>query len=179
MDNLVDERIKADVLVIGAGGAGTRAAIAAAEGGAKVIITCKDLFGKSGCTPVAMGGYGGMQGYAGDDWLLHFHDTVIGSGLMNNQKLVEILAKEARERLLELEEWGSAFDRDEKNDIALRKFGGHLLPRSCISGDRTGREMLWALKRKCWASELVQIVEETGWIYVLENALLKEELHKH
>lgn len=161
MNNLVDEKIKADILIIGAGGAGTRAAIAAADKGARVVIACKDLFGRSGCTPVAMGGYAGMQGYEGDSWMLHFHDTVMGGGLMNNQKLVEILAKEARDCLLELEDWCAAFDRDEKGMIYLRKFGGHLVPRSCISGDRTGREMMWALKRRCWASHLVQIVDET------------------
>jgi len=161
MSSVGGKRIKTDVLVIGGGGAGTRAGIAAAGGGAKVVIACKDLFGHSGCTPVAMGGYAGMQAYPGDDWKSHFEDTVFGGGAINNQKLVEILTKDARTRLLELEDWGATFDRDEKDEIYLRRFGGHTHPRSAISGDRTGREMMWALKRKCWANDLIQVVEET------------------
>jgi len=157
-----------DVLVMGAGGAGMRAAIAAAEKGARVVIAAKDLFGHSGCTPVAKGGYAGMQG-PGDDWKLHFEDTVRGGGGINNQKLVEIMAKQARERLLELEEWGAAFDRDMDGSIYLRKFGGHSAPRSCISGDVTGREMIWALKRKCWEHELIEVADETYINQLLVN----------
>jgi succinate dehydrogenase/fumarate reductase flavoprotein subunit len=149
------EKISTDVLVMGAGGAGTRAAIAAAESGAKVIITAKDLFGHSGCTPVAKGGYNRMQGHPGDSWKVHFEDTVRGGGALNNQKLVETFTKQARDRLLELEEWGSAFDRNKDGSIYLRKFGGHVQPRSAISGDVTGREMMWALKRKCWENDLI------------------------
>lgn len=163
------KKIKTDVMIMGAGGAGARAAIAAADGGARVVVTSKDLFGKSGCTPVAMGGYAGMQAYPGDDWLLHFNDTVIGGGLMNNQRLVEILVKEARDQLFELEDWCAAFDRDEKGEIYLRQFGGHLVPRSCVSGDRTGREMMWALKRRCWGNDLIQIVDETYITKLLVN----------
>jgi len=161
MTNVVDKTVKTDVLVMGAGGAGTRAAIAAADRGAKVTIASKDLFGHSGCTPVAKGGYGGMQGHPGDDWKVHFEDTVRGGGGLNNQKLVEILTKNARGRLLELEEWGAAFDRNKEGGIYLRQFGGHTKPRSAISGDVTGREMMWALKRKCWASDLIEIADET------------------
>jgi len=157
-----------DVLVMGAGGAGMRAAIAAAEKGARVVIAAKDLFGHSGCTPVAKGGYGGMRG-PGDDWKLHFEDTVRGGGGINNQKLVEVMAKQARERLLELEEWGAAFDRDKDGSIYLRKFGGHSAPRSCISGDVTGREMIWALKRKCWGNKLIEVADETYISQLLVN----------
>lgn len=155
------KRVKTDVLVVGAGGAGARAAIAAAEGGAKTTVAVKDLFGHSGCTPVAKGGYAGMQGHPSDDWRVHFQDTVRGGGALNNQKLVEIFTKDARARLLELEEWGAAFDRSEDGGIYLRKFGGHTQPRSCISGDVTGREMMWALKRKCWSHDLIDIAAET------------------
>jgi succinate dehydrogenase/fumarate reductase flavoprotein subunit len=161
MGNITKKKVSTDVLIVGAGGAGTRAAIASAGGGAKTIITAKDLFGHSGCTPVAKGGYGGMQGHPGDDWKVHFQDTVRGGGALNNQKLVEILTKNARTRLLELEEWGAAFDRNEKSEIYLRKFGGHTQPRSAISGDVTGREMMWALKRKCWQNELIEVMDET------------------
>ncbi|MFH0812861.1 MAG: FAD-binding protein [Pseudomonadota bacterium] len=160
MSNVTAKRIKADVLVMGAGGAGTRAAIAAAQSGEKTVITSKDLFGHSGCTPVAKGGYGGMQGHPSDSWKVHFEDTVRGGGALNNQKLVEIFTKDARTRLLELEEWGAAFDRNPDGSIYLRKFGGHTQPRSSISGDVTGREMMWALKRKCWENELIQIMDE-------------------
>lgn len=161
MSNIPIKRVKADVLVVGAGGAGTRAAIAAAYGGAKTIIACKDLFGHSGCTPVAKGGYGGMQGHPTDSWKIHFEDTVRGGGGINNQKLVEAFTKDARARLLELEEWGAAFDRSKNGELYLRKFGGHTQPRSAISGDVTGREMMWALKRKCWENELITIADET------------------
>ena len=159
MDNL--RKIKADILVMGAGGAGTRAAITAADSGAKIIITSKDLFGHSGCTPVAKGGYGGMQGHPADNWKIHFEDTVRGGGALNNQKLVEVFTKDARACLLELEDWGSAFDRNKDGSIYLRKFGGHVQPRSAISGDVTGREMMWALKRKCWVNDLMEIMGET------------------
>jgi len=167
MSNIDIKRVKADVLVMGAGGAGTRAAIAAADGGAKTIIASKDLFGHSGCTPVAKGGYGGMQGHPADSWKIHFEDTVRGGGGMNNQKLVEILTKDARARLLELEEWGAAFDRNKDGSIYLRQFGGHVQPRSAISGDVTGREMMWALKRKCWAHDLIEIADETYIVQLL------------
>lgn len=161
MGSVGEKRIKTDVLVMGAGGAGTRAGIAAAGGGAKVVIACKDLFGHSGCTPIAKGGYGGMQGHPADSWKIHFEDTIRGGGAMNNQELVEIFTKDARTRLLELEEWGSAFDRNKDGSIYLRKFGGHTIERSATSGDVTGREMMWSLKRKCWTNDLIQIVEET------------------
>ncbi len=160
MSNAIVRRIKTDVLVVGAGGAGARAAIAAAEGGARTAIAVKDLFGHSGCTPVAKGGYGGMRGHPSDSWKVHFEDTVRGGGGLNNQSLVEIFTKDARTRLLELEEWGAAFDRSEDGNIYLRKFGGHTQPRSCISGDVTGREMMWALKRKCWEHDLIEIFAE-------------------
>ena len=161
MSSVSERRIKTDVLVMGAGGAGIRAAIAAAGGGAKVVIACKDVFGHSGCTPVGKGGYGGMQGHPADSWKIHFEDTVRGGGAMNNQKLVEKFTKDARTRLLELEEWGSAFDRNKDGSIHLRKFGGHTIERSAISGDVTGREMIWSLKRKCWTNDLIEIAEET------------------
>lgn len=160
MVNTVGEKVVTDVLVVGAGGAGTRAAIAAAEGGARVVIAVKDLFGHSGCTPVAMGGLAGYVNYPGDSWMVYFTDTVVGGGFMNNQKLVEVLTKEAKERFEELEEWCAAFDRDEKDEVYLRKFGGHTFNRSPISGDRTGREMMWALKRKCYQNDLISIRDE-------------------
>jgi len=160
MSDVTVRRIRTDVLVVGAGGAGTRAAIAAAEGGAHTAIAVKDLFGHSGCTPVAKGGYAGMQGHPSDSWQVHFTDTVRGGGGLNNQRLVEIFTKDSRARLLELEEWGAAFDRSEDGEIYLRKFGGHTQPRSCISGDVTGREMMWALKRKCWDHDLIDIYAE-------------------
>ncbi len=161
MNQVNVRRVKTDVLVMGAGGAGTRAGIAAATSGAKTIIACKDLFGHSGCTPVAKGGYGGMQGHPTDSWKIHFEDTVRGGGALSNQRLVEIFTKDARARLLELEEWGAAFDRSKDGNIYLRKFGGHTQPRSAISGDVTGREMMWALKRRCWANPNITIFDET------------------
>lgn len=160
MNHLFDEAVKTDVLVIGGGGAGTRAAIAAADRGANVVLAVKDLFGHSGCTPVAMGGQAGYVNYPGDSWMVYFTDTLVGGGFLNNQKLVEILTKDAKVRFEELEEWCGAFDRDENNEIYLRRFGGHTFNRSPISGDRTGREMMWAMKRKCFQSDRIDIRNE-------------------
>ncbi len=170
LNSLVDERKSTDVLVVGAGGAGARAAIAAAENGSRVTVAVKDLFGHSGCTPVAMGGHAGYVDYPGDSWMVYFTDTVVGGGFLNNQKLVEVLTKEGKQRFCELEDWCAAFDRDEDNKVYLRRFGGHTFNRSTISGDRTGREMMWALKRKCFQNELVEVKDEV----FLTRLLVKE-----
>jgi fumarate reductase (CoM/CoB) subunit A len=156
----VDAIIQSDILVIGAGGAGCRAAIAAAEEGAQTVIACKAPFGRGGCTGIAAGGYGGCITYSGDSWTGYFKDTVLGGGLINNQRLVEILVKEAKTRLHELEEWAAVFNRTEDGGFDLRKFGGHSFPRSAISGDRTGRELMWAVQKKVHMSPLIRIVDE-------------------
>ena len=155
-----DARITTDVLVIGGGGAGCRAAVAAAEYGAATVIACKAPFGRGGCTPVAAGGYAGALSHPEDSWESHFKDSVYGGGLINNQVLVEILAREARPRLLEIEQWAGVLNRNEQGRFDLRKFGGHTFPRSAISGDRTGRELLWALQKKVHKSDLIRVVDE-------------------
>lgn len=155
-----DSHITTEVLVIGGGGAGCRAAVAAAERGAATVIACKAPFGRGGCTPVAAGGYAGALSHPEDSWESHFRDSVYGGGLVNNQALVEILAKEARPRLLEIEQWAGVLNRNEQGRFDLRKFGGHTFPRSAISGDRTGRELLWALQKKVHKSDLIRVVDE-------------------
>jgi len=148
--------IDTDVLVVGGGGAATRAAIAADSLGAKTTMLVKGLFGHSGCTPVALGGYAAAFGNADirDNWQVHFKDTCIGGGMVNNQPLVEILVKNATERFKELESYGSLFDRDGNQNYFQRQLGGHSYPRTCISGDRTGAEMMRGLRCEALRREI-------------------------
>ncbi|MFQ6050776.1 MAG: fumarate reductase (CoM/CoB) subunit TfrA [Candidatus Hydrothermarchaeota archaeon] len=136
-----------DVLIIGGGGAGCRAAIEASEKNVDVIVMVKSLVGKSGCTPMAEGGYNAALGniHKEDSWEVHFRDTVIGGAYLNNQKLVEILVKEAPERIYDLENYGAVFDRTEEGYIAQRPFGHQTYIRTCYASDRTGHEMMITL----------------------------------
>ena len=108
------EIIATDVLVIGGGGSASRAAIAADNEGAVVHMVVKGLFGHSGCTPVALGGFAAAFGHADprDNWKEHLKDSCIGGGMINNQDLVEVLCKNAPARFTELESYGAVFDRD-------------------------------------------------------------------
>lgn len=139
--------IETDVLIVGGGGAAARAATATDSLGAKTCMVVKGVFGYSGCTPVALGGYAAAFGNADprDNWEVHFRDTCIGGGMLNNQKLVESLCQEAPVRFKELESYGSLFDRDVNQNYYQRLLGGHSYPRTCGSGDRTGREMMHGL----------------------------------
>jgi succinate dehydrogenase / fumarate reductase flavoprotein subunit len=142
-----------DVLVIGAGGAGLRAVIAAREAGCTVGVVCKSLLGKAH-TVMAEGGVaaalGNMQGPDGqhepDDWQVHFIDTMKGGAFLNNWRTVEIFAKEAPQRVLELEQYGAVFDRTPEGLIAQRPFGGHKYRRLNHVGDRTGLELIRTLQ---------------------------------
>ena len=139
--------IETDVLIVGGGGAAARNAIAADSMGVKTHMLVKGVFGYGGCTPIAMGGYAAAFGNADsrDNWEVHFRDTCIGGGMLNNQKLVETLCQNAPERFKELESYGSLFDRDDNRKYFQRQLGGHSYPRTCISGDRTGGEMMRGL----------------------------------
>jgi len=139
--------IETDVLIVGGGGAAARSAIAADAMGARTHMVVKGVFGYSGCTPIAMGGYAAVFGNVDsrDNWEDHFRDTCIGGGLLNNQKMVEILCRNAPDRFKELESYGSLFDRDDNQRYFQRQLGGHRYPRTCISGDRTGGEMIRGL----------------------------------
>ena len=138
-----------DVLVIGAGGAGLRAAIAAREEGLRTAIICKSLFGKAH-TVMAEGGAAAAMGNVNskDNWQVHFRDTMRGGKFLNNYRMAELHAQEAPQRVWELETYGALFDRTKDGRISQRNFGGHEYPRLAHVGDRTGLEMIRTLQQK-------------------------------
>jgi succinate dehydrogenase / fumarate reductase, flavoprotein subunit len=138
-----------DVIVIGAGGSGLRAAIAAHEAGSKVAIVCKSLLGKAH-TVMAEGGAAAALGnlWPDDNWKVHFRDTMRGGKMLNNWRMAQLHAQEAPERVLELEDWGALFDRTKDGLISQRDFGGHRYARLAHVGDRTGLEMIRTLQQR-------------------------------
>ena len=136
-----------DVLVIGAGGAGLRAAIEASAGGVSVGLVCKSLLGKAH-TVMAEGGIAAALANVDDrdNWKVHFADTMRGGQYVNNWRMAELHAKEAPDRVRELEAWGAMFDRTKDGRILQRNFGGHRYPRLAHVGDRTGLEMIRTLQ---------------------------------
>ena len=143
------ERYKYDVLVIGAGGAGLRAAVEARESGLRVAIICKSLFGKAH-TVMAEGGAAASMGNANsnDNWMVHFRDTMRGGKFLNHFRMAELHAKESPDRIWELEMWGALFDRTKEGKISQRNFGGHEYPRLAHVGDRTGLELIRTMQQK-------------------------------
>ncbi|GAB4013116.1 fumarate reductase/succinate dehydrogenase flavoprotein subunit [Nocardioides ultimimeridianus] len=143
------ERHQYDVVVIGAGGSGLRAAIAAHEAGAKVAVLCKSLLGKAH-TVMAEGGAAAAMGnvYPEDNWQVHFRDTMRGGKMLNNWRMAQIHAQEAPDRVMELEDWGALFDRTKDGLISQRDFGGHRYARLAHIGDRTGLEMIRTLQQR-------------------------------
>jgi succinate dehydrogenase / fumarate reductase flavoprotein subunit len=141
------EKFEYDVLVIGAGGAGLRAAIEASAAGVKVGLVCKSLLGKAH-TVMAEGGMAAAMGNVDDrdSWKVHFADTMRGGQYVNNWRMAELHAKEAPARVHELEAWGAVFDRTKDGKILQRNFGGHRYPRLAHVGDRTGLEMIRTLQ---------------------------------
>ena len=137
-----------DVVVVGAGGAGLRAAIEASALGAKTALVCKSLLGKAH-TVMAEGGIAAAMGnvYPEDNWQVHFRDTMRGGKMLNNWRMAELHAKEAPDRVYELEEWGALFDRTKEGLISQRPFGGHKYDRLAHVGDRTGLEMIRTLQQ--------------------------------
>jgi succinate dehydrogenase / fumarate reductase flavoprotein subunit len=136
-----------DVLIIGAGGAGLRAAIEALARGARVAVVCKSLLGKAH-TVMAEGGIAAAMANVdqADNWKVHFRDTMRGGKMLNNWRMAQIHAQEASDRVHELEQWGALFDRTEDGQILQRAFGGHTFKRLCHVGDRTGLEMIRTLQ---------------------------------
>jgi len=136
-----------DVLVIGAGGAGLRAAIEALAQGSSVGVVCKSLLGKAH-TVMAEGGIAAAMANvdAADDWRTHFRDTMRGGKMLNNWRMAQLHAQEAPARIHELEQWGALFDRTDDGQILQRAFGGHTFRRLCHVGDRTGLEMIRTLQ---------------------------------
>jgi succinate dehydrogenase / fumarate reductase flavoprotein subunit len=143
------ERHTYDVLVIGAGGAGLRAAIEARQQGKKTAVISKSLFGKAH-TVMAEGGAAAAMGNvnARDNWQVHFRDTMRGGKFLNNWRMAELHAKEAPDRVWELEHWGALFDRTKEGKISQRNFGGHEYPRLAHVGDRTGLELIRTAQQK-------------------------------
>jgi succinate dehydrogenase / fumarate reductase, flavoprotein subunit len=143
------ERHKYDVLIIGAGGAGLRAAVEARELGLRVAIICKSLFGKAH-TVMAEGGAAASMGNVNDNdnWQVHFRDTMRGGKFLNHYRMAEIHAKEAPDRIWELELWGALFDRTKEGKISQRNFGGHEYPRLAHVGDRTGLELIRTMQQR-------------------------------
>jgi succinate dehydrogenase / fumarate reductase flavoprotein subunit len=146
------ERHSYDVIVVGAGGSGLRAAIAAQDAGARTAIVCKSLLGKAH-TVMAEGGAAAAMGnlYPEDNWKVHFRDTMRGGKMLNNWRMAQLHAQEAPDRVLELEEWGALFDRTPDGLISQRDFGGHRYARLAHVGDRTGLEMIRTLQQRAVA----------------------------
>src|SRR5574339_1294202 len=136
-----------DVIVIGAGGAGLRAAIEASAAGLSVGVVCKSLLGEAH-TGMAEGGVAAAMGNVDDrdNWRVHFSDTMRGGQYLNNPYMAEHHAREAPDRVRELEAWGALFDRTPDERILQRNFGGHKYPRLAHVGDRTGLEMIRTLQ---------------------------------
>ncbi|MER6406510.1 fumarate reductase/succinate dehydrogenase flavoprotein subunit [Streptomyces viridosporus] len=158
----VVDRQEWDVVVVGAGGAGLRAAIEARERGARTAVICKSLFGKAH-TVMAEGGIAAAMGNvnAGDDWRVHFRDTLRGGKFLNQWRMAELHAQEAPQRVWELETWGALFDRTKDGRISQRNFGGHEYPRLAHVGDRTGLELIRTLQQKIVALQQEDF-RETG-----------------
>ena len=151
-----------DVVVVGAGGAGLRAAIAAHEAGARTAIVCKSLLGKAH-TVMAEGGIAAAMGnvYPDDNWRVHFRDTMRGGKMLNHWRMAQLHAQEAADRVLELEEWGALFDRTPDGLISQRDFGGHRFARLAHVGDRTGLEMIRTLQQRAVALDIDVFMECT------------------
>ena len=163
MDILTEEfeTKKYDVVVVGAGGAGLRAAIAAADYGSKVALVTKSLLGKAH-TVMAEGGIAAALGNVDkrDNWKVHFRDTIRGSKNLANWEMAKIHAEKAPERVRELERWGAVFDRTEKGKISQRNFGGHRYPRLAHVGDRTGLEIIRTLQDYAVHKENIDVFME-------------------
>src|SRR4051795_1799887 len=141
------EQHEYDVVVVGAGGAGLRAAIESSAGGAKTALVCKSLLGKAH-TVMAEGGVAAALANVEnrDSWQVHFRDTMRGGKFLNQWRMAQLHAQEAPARVRELEEWGAVFDRTKDGGILQRNFGGHTYPRLAHVGDRTGLEMIRTLQ---------------------------------
>src|SRR5262245_59800496 len=150
-----------DVIVVGAGGAGLRAAIEAATQGVRVALICKSLLGKAH-TVMAEGGMAAALANTDDrdSWKVHFRDTMRGGKMLNNWRMAQLLAQEAPARVNELEAWGALFDRTPDGRILQRNFGGHAYPRLAHVGDRTGLEMIRTLQDKSVGDAKVDVFME-------------------
>ena len=164
------ETVETDVLVLGAGGAGLRAAIAAAEAGARVLVICKSLLGKAHTVMAEGGVAAAMHNVAyQDSWEVHFADTMKGGKLINDWRMAEIHARESPERVLELERWGAVFDRTWQGRIHQRPFGAHTYPRLAHIGDRTGLELIRTLQDRAVHTKGVDVHMEVTVFKLLKT----------
>ncbi|MBV8086549.1 MAG: FAD-binding protein, partial [Chloroflexi bacterium] len=159
-----------DVIVVGAGGAGLRAAIEASAQGARTALICKSLLGKAH-TVMAEGGMAAALGnvWPEDNWKVHFRDTMRGGKMLNNWRMAQIHAMEAPDRVLELESWGALFDRTKDGLILQRDFGGHRYARLAHVGDRTGLELIRTLQQKAVSMD-VDVFMECKILRLLRDA---------
>src|SRR5664279_4947354 len=164
------EQYESDVIIIGAGGAGLRAAVEAQEMGLRTAVVCKSLLGKAH-TVMAEGGMAAAMGnvYPEDNWKVHFRDTMRGGKLLNNYRMAELHAKEAPDRVRELEAWGALFDRTADGLILQRDFGGHRYARLAHVGDRTGLELIRTRQQKAVADG-VEVFMEVKVLRLLRDA---------
>jgi succinate dehydrogenase / fumarate reductase flavoprotein subunit len=160
-----------DVVVVGAGGAGLRAAVEAAANGARTAVVCKSLLGKAH-TVMAEGGIAAALAnvYPEDNWRVHFRDTMRGGKMLNQWRMAQLHAQEAPERVLELEEWGALFDRTPDGRILQRDFGGHRYARLAHVGDRTGLEMIRTLQYRAVGASIDVFMECTVTRVLREGA---------
>jgi succinate dehydrogenase / fumarate reductase flavoprotein subunit len=164
------ETVETDVLVLGAGGAGLRGAIAAAEAGARVLVVCKSLLGKAHTVMAEGGVAAAMHNVAYQDtWEVHFADTMKGGKLLNDWRMAELHAKESPDRVLELERWGAVFDRTWQGRIHQRPFGAHTYPRLAHIGDRTGLELLRTLQDRAVHTKGVDVHMEVTVFKLLKS----------
>jgi succinate dehydrogenase / fumarate reductase, flavoprotein subunit len=174
------DRFSYDVVVVGAGGSGLRAAIEARLNGRKTAIISKSLFGKAH-TVMAEGGCAAAMGNVNpnDNWQVHFRDTMRGGKFLNNWRMAELHAREAPDRVWELEAWGAVFDRTKDGKISQRNFGGHEYPRLAHVGDRTGLEMIRSLQQKVVAlqqQDAAQFGDPEAMIKVFAETTITELL---
>jgi len=164
------ETVETDVLVLGAGGAGLRGAIAAAEAGARVALVCKSLLGKAHTVMAEGGVAAALHNVAYQDtWEVHFADTIKGGKFINDWRMAELHAKESPERVLELERWGAVFDRTWQGRIHQRPFGAHTYPRLAHVGDRTGLELIRTLQDRAVHSHGVDVHMEVTVFKLLKS----------
>ncbi|WP_460008634.1 fumarate reductase (CoM/CoB) subunit TfrA [Methanobacterium movens] len=164
-----------DVLIIGSGGAGCRAAIEVSDHNLEPLIISKGLSFKSGCTGMAEGGYNAAFAFVDcDDNLdIHYQDTLRGGGYLNNPELARILVDESPDRLVDLENYGALFDRQKSGELDQRPFGGQSFRRTCFQGDRTGHEIITALKEEIYRREILTLDEIMVISLLLDDARSK------
>ncbi|WP_407432219.1 fumarate reductase (CoM/CoB) subunit TfrA [Methanobrevibacter sp.] len=166
------KKIETDVLIVGSGGAGSRAAIEVDKAGVKATIVSKGLSFRSGCTGMAEGGYNAVFKAVDEEDSIdaHIKDTLEGGKYLNDKKLVNILVEESPKRLIDLENYGALFDRQENGKIAQRPFGGQTYRRTCFEGDRTGAELLNALKEEIIKRD-IECIEEVMITSLIQDGL--------